>query len=124
MEEVSNRPSLLVTKSFDIPVSTFSTATFTPGITAPVESVTVPRISPEFVLWARLSPLAQSSRHNKLQRIASLIYCLRKSFFQIPRIHLRFMLDVAAIQTFSSASSTGMLIDRLMNTGSNSNEYQ
>jgi hypothetical protein len=40
----------LVVKVFDTPVAVFVTVTFTPGRTAPEGSVTVPRMSPAFVL--------------------------------------------------------------------------
>src|SRR5262249_52940423 len=45
-------PASLVVSSIVTPVSVFRMVTLTPGITAPVESVTVPRRSAELVLCA------------------------------------------------------------------------
>src|ERR1700722_1612530 len=60
MEDVSYRPSRFVVRTLVIPVSLFTTVTVTSGKRAPVESVTVPRMSPEFVLcaWAVPRPRA------------------------------------------------------------------
>ena len=67
-------------KSFETPVSTFKTLTVTPGISAPEASVTVPRMSPEFVLCAKhiplptaeegVGPTAACSTWNCLQRLS------------------------------------------------------
>src|SRR5260370_20383791 len=62
MEPVSYRPSLLVTSCFVTAVSTFVTVIATPGTTAPDESVTVPRTSPEFVFCATLKAAVQARR--------------------------------------------------------------
>src|SRR5437016_3247068 len=43
------------------PVSTLRIVTAAPGITAPVASVTVPRMSPEFVFCARPNPAMQEN---------------------------------------------------------------
>src|SRR5260370_7688222 len=54
-------PLPLVTNSLVMPVSRLVTVTLTPSTTAPVASVTVPRISPEFVFCANplVTPKAQ-----------------------------------------------------------------
>src|ERR1700761_204513 len=68
MDEVSYKPAPLVVKTLVSPVSLFVTMTVTPGSSAPVESVTVPRMSPEFVAcaWAMPTP----SVHAKHRAIA------------------------------------------------------
>src|SRR5580692_9256659 len=50
-------PALFVVSSFDTPVSVFSIVTLTSETTAPEGSVTVPRISPEFVFCANPTAL-------------------------------------------------------------------
>src|SRR6266849_2752338 len=54
-------PLPLLTNSVVMPVSRLVTVTLTPSTTAPVASVTVPRISPEFVFCANplLTPKAK-----------------------------------------------------------------
>src|SRR5207253_10597829 len=44
------------------PVSTLRIVTAAPGITAPVASVTVPRMSPEFVFCATPNPAMQENK--------------------------------------------------------------
>jgi hypothetical protein len=60
-------------------VSLFTTVTVTSGSNAPVESVTVPRMSPEFVLWANTLPTikAQTTAKNLIANQADFI-CLPK----------------------------------------------
>src|SRR6266851_2410864 len=53
IEDVSYKPSWFVVKVLVTPVLVFTTVTVTSGSTAPLTSVTVPRISPEFVLCAK-----------------------------------------------------------------------
>jgi hypothetical protein len=65
-----------------IPVSTFVIVTVTPLTTAPVESCTVPLISPEFAFWARLVAkvaIRNTHMHPTQQTIRSLIAELLKS---------------------------------------------
>src|ERR1700730_5250660 len=68
MESVSYRPDWLLVKSFDTPVSTFVTVTVTSGISAPVGSVTTPRMSPAFVLCAKQAPLPRIRRRGRTHR--------------------------------------------------------
>src|SRR5277367_2555860 len=81
VETVSYRPSLFVVKTFCAPVSTFKTETDALGITAPVESLIVPRISPVAVLCA-LATAPQHSRrqraNNPLFRLPNMLDCLRR----------------------------------------------
>src|SRR5580692_4623921 len=51
-------------KSFVSPVSILVTVTVAPGKTAPVASVTVPRISPVFLLWEKTGLAIQTTRQN------------------------------------------------------------
>src|ERR1019366_4911722 len=76
-ELVSYRPSRLVVKSFEMPLSVSRTVTATPGIKAPVGSVTVPRMSPALMLCAKHAPLPKMTRRRgRIHRIVCLIYCL------------------------------------------------
>jgi len=62
IEDVSYTPESFVTKVFETPVSTFTTVTVAPGTAAPVLSVTVPLMSPEFVLCANAVPIIPTAR--------------------------------------------------------------
>jgi hypothetical protein len=66
----------LVVKVFDTPVAVFVTVTFTPGRTAPEESVTVPRMSPAFVLWARDAKLAKTTKRGRTHNATFFMYSL------------------------------------------------
>src|ERR1700720_4130566 len=77
-------PFSLVTYSLTSPVSTFARVTVAPEIAAPLESVTVPRMSPVFVLWAKDRLAAIVKRQNaKAKRTAVLIgnACDRRKCF-------------------------------------------
>jgi hypothetical protein len=54
-----------------MPLSTSSTFTLAPGITAPAESVTTPRMSPEFVFCA----MAVRAGHNMARPRLARIHC-------------------------------------------------
>jgi hypothetical protein len=58
----------LVVKTFVTAVSTFVTVTVTPGIRAPELSVTVPRMSPAFVLWPKHAPLPTIRNRGRTHR--------------------------------------------------------
>src|SRR5437868_1517282 len=68
-------PCPLVTKFFTSPVSMLLSVTAAPGIAAPDESVTVPRISPVFLLCPKLD-VAKPSKKQKLKVITQ-----RTAFF-------------------------------------------
>src|ERR1017187_3417361 len=63
IETASYKPASFVVSSFVTPVSTLRTVMATPGITAPLASVTVPRISPELVFCARLKPARHRTKN-------------------------------------------------------------
>src|SRR5580698_11658954 len=54
-------------------LSTSCTVTVTPGMTAPVWSVVVPRKSPEFVFWAIHNPLSRVRKRANIHCILRLI---------------------------------------------------
>src|SRR5262249_23025328 len=62
-------------KTLATPVSTFVTVTVTPGTSAPEGSVTVPRISPALVLWAKENRLVKTKKL-KTSGIANRIFCM------------------------------------------------
>src|SRR5262249_33696382 len=75
-------PEPFVVRFLVTPVSVFKIVTAAAGMAAPVASVTVPRISPEFVFCAKANPGASTKRNESSAFLTSILFKtphLRKS---------------------------------------------